>query len=52
MTPEEKAPFEQKAKEWKQQKKSQPRSGRLDCTGQLIDVRQWPQHFLFDLCIR
>ena len=38
MTPEEKAPYEKKAKDWKQQQKGQPRAGRLDCTGQLIDV--------------
>ncbi|XP_076822345.1 protein maelstrom homolog isoform X2 [Clavelina lepadiformis] len=39
MTKEEKAPYEQKAKEWKLMNRQQPRSGRLDCTGLPIDSR-------------
>ena len=39
LTPQEKSIYEQKAKDWKVNQKQQPRSGRLDCTGQLIDNR-------------
>ena len=38
MTFAEKARYEEKAREWKIQQKQIPKSGRLDCTGQLIDV--------------
>jgi len=38
MTLAEKKLYENKAKEWKIMNKNQPRPGRLDCTGKLIDV--------------
>ena len=38
MSPADKALYEEKARKWKIDQKKQPKSGRLDCTGQLIDV--------------
>jgi len=49
MTKEEKAPYEQKAKEWKLRHKGQERSRRMDCTGQLIDVRQLYPHEIYPI---